>query len=359
MDGANPGTPIANSAAVQFNIYQNSTTGLGTNGAINHNTPTAPVTLNSGNPVNVTLAYNGTFLRETLTDTVTGQTFGTTHIVNLPQTVGNGGNAFVGFTGATGGVSATQTIENFQYTSGNVAPFVLTGAATPIAVTGFNRDHLLANGGDSGTNDTFGGGNHLFGNNLPANGNVTSAATNALTTGATTFQLADYAANNTLKLGGDTPATGTLTLTSPGHYQSLALLTSADSAGTNNPGTVTLHYSDGSISIEGYTTSDWFSATDNPRAGAGNAFAPNNQPGWIVANGSDQNPAFTMYEADLLADPTKTLTSLDFTQANGTGATGIFAVSGSLAAATPEPASLGLIALGAVGLLRRQRRSQG
>lgn len=124
--GATTRAAVSPSVAVAFNIYSSSTTGLGTNGALTLGNTSLAV-LGSGNPINITLAYNGTTLTETLTDTVnTANTSTFSYAVNLTSTLGSSGTAYVGFTGATGAATATQRISNFSYT---VVPEPATWAA--------------------------------------------------------------------------------------------------------------------------------------------------------------------------------------------------------------------------------------
>lgn len=107
-------TAVTPSAAVAFNVYNASTTGLGTNGALTLTNTTSNAVLYSGNPINVTLNYSGTTLTETLLDTTTNKSDSFTYSVNLITALGT--TAYVGFTGATGGTVSTQTISNFSYT---------------------------------------------------------------------------------------------------------------------------------------------------------------------------------------------------------------------------------------------------
>jgi hypothetical protein len=62
----------------------------------------------------VQLVYNGTTLTMTITDTVTQATYTTSFTINIPSTVG-GNTAYVGFTGGTGGLTATQEILAWTY----------------------------------------------------------------------------------------------------------------------------------------------------------------------------------------------------------------------------------------------------
>ena len=135
---------ITPSFAVELNIYQVSSTADTTNGVANqvHTVSnTGAVNLRSGDPINVTLAYNSEqyTLIETLTDTKTGATYSTIYSdINLanilgPNPVDSTNTAFMGFTGGTGGAEALQTITNFSYTtSANepAAPTLPTGATS-------------------------------------------------------------------------------------------------------------------------------------------------------------------------------------------------------------------------------------
>jgi hypothetical protein len=120
------GSPgIGKSVAVKFDLFDNTgeggdSTGLFTNGG----SPTTPATilgggvnLHSGDIFKVHMTYDGTTLAMTITDTVnTAQSFTTSWPINIPGTVG-GNTAFVGFTAGTGGLSSTQEIVTWTYTS--------------------------------------------------------------------------------------------------------------------------------------------------------------------------------------------------------------------------------------------------
>ena len=126
---------IGKSVAVKFDLFSNvgegnNSTGMYTGGAA----PTTPaitlaggVNLHSGDVFNAQLSYNGTTLTLTLTDTTTpADTFTTSWTVNIPTAVG-GNTAYAGFTGGTGGLTATQNILTWTYSTGTA----LTPAATP------------------------------------------------------------------------------------------------------------------------------------------------------------------------------------------------------------------------------------
>jgi len=119
---------INNSVAVKFGTFQypgdpsNSSTGLVVNGAAPRGgVTTGSVLLNSQNPKQVDLNYNGTTLTETVTDTLTGASFSTTFTVNIPLVIGSD-QAYLGFTASTGSPGASsfwelQDIGTWQFSS--------------------------------------------------------------------------------------------------------------------------------------------------------------------------------------------------------------------------------------------------
>jgi Legume lectin domain/Chitobiase/beta-hexosaminidase C-terminal domain len=113
---------LLSSAAVIFDLYSGSgnMTGLYTNGAAlsgsSIDMTSSGLSLHSGNPLNVTLNYNGTNLSMTITDSSTKASFSKSWAINIPSTVG-GNTAYVGFTGATGGLTAQQQITSWTYST--------------------------------------------------------------------------------------------------------------------------------------------------------------------------------------------------------------------------------------------------
>src|SRR5262249_8797415 len=77
------------------------------------------IDLHSSHTFTVNLAYDGTTLTETITDTVTKATFTTTYEVNIAGLVGSD-VGYMGFTGGTGGLTAVQDI--FSWTIQTTLP---------------------------------------------------------------------------------------------------------------------------------------------------------------------------------------------------------------------------------------------
>ena len=107
---------ISPSAAVEFNIYNGHTQGtnFATNGATGNYNSTSDVAFWNGDEIHVDLSYDGSVLTETLTDLANGATFTASYSVDLQQIVGTS-TAYVGFSGASGGATATQTVSNFFF----------------------------------------------------------------------------------------------------------------------------------------------------------------------------------------------------------------------------------------------------
>jgi len=116
---------IKKSVAVKFNFYNfdgegNDSTGVYTDGAL----PTLPtvnlapsgIELASGDTMQVTLTYNGTTLTMKLLDLVTKKAFAMSKAIDIPVIVG-ADKAYVGFTGGTGGLTASQKILTWVYTA--------------------------------------------------------------------------------------------------------------------------------------------------------------------------------------------------------------------------------------------------
>ncbi len=132
-------TGITNSAAFEMNLYSGANGGsgiqFGADGSTPDSTnPTKPyskagtINLTSGDPIYVQLNYHENILSVLLEDETTSATFETNYVADLPAIVG-APSAFVGFTGGDGGVAATQTVTDFQFTSTTPPILSLTRAA--------------------------------------------------------------------------------------------------------------------------------------------------------------------------------------------------------------------------------------
>jgi Chitobiase/beta-hexosaminidase C-terminal domain/Legume lectin domain len=119
QNGLAPGyQSLWNSVEVVFDLYNSNVTGLYTQGEwpSGNATSLSPVSLNSGHPLAVTLAYNSTAYTLTMTvvDTVNSNTFGpyTWTSINVPSVVG-GNTAYVGFTASGGGQKMNAFVNAF------------------------------------------------------------------------------------------------------------------------------------------------------------------------------------------------------------------------------------------------------
>ena len=137
LDSATGTGGISNSVAVKFDLYDNFGEGIDSTGLyINGASPTIPfvdmsgsgVDLHSGDVFDVHMIYGGTSLSMTITDTVTNAVFAHTWTIDIPGTIG-ATTAFAGFTGGTGGITATQNI--LTWTLGPT-PVVGFAPASPI-----------------------------------------------------------------------------------------------------------------------------------------------------------------------------------------------------------------------------------
>jgi hypothetical protein len=129
---------ILKSVAVKFNFYNYSgegsdSTGFYTNGQA----PVLPtidispsgIQLNSGDSIQATVSYTGLTLNLKLLDLVTKKTFTYSKSMNIPQIVG-ANTAYVGFTGGTGGLSSSQKLISWTYSTQAVHPSFSPGGGT-------------------------------------------------------------------------------------------------------------------------------------------------------------------------------------------------------------------------------------
>ncbi len=177
--GSNINTPgIAPSAGVGFNIYTGGQSGASSlyqlSGGMlvtsvsttNSFTPSTSVNLDSGDPIQVNVSYDGSSnLVVTLSDSTAGSSFSNVFSVgSLASTVGS--SAYVGFSGGDGGTTSTQKISNFSY-SYNAGAFTnVLSATTALSVAAGATLDL------SGNSQTVG--------SLAGAGTVTNYSANAL-----------------------------------------------------------------------------------------------------------------------------------------------------------------------------------
>jgi hypothetical protein len=137
---------ITNSAAFELNLYSGANGGTGIQFGTDGSTADSPnptahysspglIGVGSGDPIHVQLYYGQNVLTVSLEDPITGDTFVTNYAADLPSIVGSS-SAFVGFTGATGGVNSIQAVSDFQF-SYTTAPIlsVARGTAGSVVVS--------------------------------------------------------------------------------------------------------------------------------------------------------------------------------------------------------------------------------
>jgi hypothetical protein len=251
-------------------------------------------------------------------------------------------------------------------------------AATPLVVTGFNQDIVVENSApgagqnnqafvnatmDNGTLNT--GGTFYQQGTVGTTGGLPAAGTpvTSLFNPASTFVFQPYQGNNALLLAGQNAVsrTGTLTLAIPTPLTNLALFGATGNAGgaTNQNDTVTVTFADLGPPVSFTVNSlaqDWFNGNQAALQVAGRF---NNVVTGGIDNTGTTNPRIYEDDIDLSAFSTRPVSSITITfnatsanQNNG-GYNAIVAVSGTV---TPEPATLGLVAIASLPLLARRRR---
>lgn len=147
------------SVAIKFDLHDNAgegsnSTGLYLNGAA----PTVPaidltgsgIDLHSGDIIDTRITYDGKNLVLTLTDTTSLKTWSHSFTVDIPATVG-GNTAYVGFTAATGRLTADQEILSWTYIAAAPVqqpppPPVPAVPPVPGYAAGFNAVGMTTNG---------------------------------------------------------------------------------------------------------------------------------------------------------------------------------------------------------------------
>ncbi len=264
-------------------------------------------------------------------------------------------------------------------------------APTPITATGWNQDSILSpNANSTGPAAVTTAGTVSFGNGY--NGSSTlffgsgfandtkglptadtgtntfvSAATNTVTGGNTTFQLQDtlvtgsssagyVGTNNVLYLYNSTTglgAPGTLTLSTPTAYSSLAILATSANASSTTSGTFVVNFANGtSSSAFTFSAPDWGNGTGIASEAVPNGFDRYDSGASPTTGGH----TFGLYETDVALSGVEATTPITGITFNSGGAqTGVFAISG-VASPVPEPAVLPLMGIAGFGLLILKRR---
>lgn len=114
---------MARSLCIKWDIFGNAGEGFNSTGLYQDGaSPTVPaitldgtgIMLISQHPFSVTTTYNNPALTVTIRDTVTGATATQNYTIDIPRVVG-GETAYVGFTGATGGLTSIQEIQTWRW----------------------------------------------------------------------------------------------------------------------------------------------------------------------------------------------------------------------------------------------------
>ncbi len=159
---------IGNSVCIKFDIYSNANEGANSTGLfVNGQSPFTPSTdltssgidLHSGHVFDVTITYDGQAkaLNVTIKDASDHAKVATqSYNIDIAATIG-GPAAYAGFTGGTGGLTATQDILNWSYTStiasGPVSFYGLSSQPTAHAATTFGFPGATPSVSANGTSD--------------------------------------------------------------------------------------------------------------------------------------------------------------------------------------------------------------
>jgi autotransporter-associated beta strand protein len=210
---------ISPSLALALNIWSGNTVGtrIVTNGVVGPPyDPPAPVDLASGNPIRVTLAYDGaTTLVRTLQDLTTGDRFSATSTISSLTTTLGGTTALLGFTGGTGGAPAEQRISALAFDLGGsnrlpigTALTIASGATLDLGGGG-QRVASLADSGGGGGIVTNGGAGEAA---LRVEGSGSTSFSGVFSDGPSGITSLTKEGSGTLTLSGTSTATGTITV---------------------------------------------------------------------------------------------------------------------------------------------------
>lgn len=234
-----------------------------------------------------------------------------------------------------------------------------TALGSDIVVSGFNADVVRENasGAQSSRFDANGWSlvetGVVYGSTVAA-GLPSSRTFTSATGSGVIYHLGPYNAPNALRLGDGDPVSNSLTVM-PNKYQVLHFLAASGTSGAlptqAYTSDVTLNFHDGSVTIaNGLRDYDW-----DIRYGMGASYvALGGLNRYRVGTGQIQNQAvFGLYESTIdlqsLGLSSRVLEGITFN--NASDASNIMGVDGTV----PEPATLSLLVLGGVGLIRRRR----
>jgi autotransporter-associated beta strand protein len=394
---------IPNSVAAGLELYSDKLE-TGENGFLT-NVPADNTTpfLSQSTSDTITVVYNGP--AETLTETVVNNFNGATATItttgidlanDLSGNAGGTGYGYIGFTGSTGGLNDTQSISSFQFNNNGTtlpnSPTTNTLAITNQIVVLPAASSTIQLGGNATTNFSSGTVGPISigsGGTLAISGATAGGTHGLLATPSVTFSNASSGqldiANNALDITSQSLATVSAavasaykagTWTGPGITSSLAAsnsshltavgvmindttantsgslsgtaIYSAFDGGTPNDGDILVKYTYyGDANLDGKVDGSDYSLIDNG--------ALMHLTGWYngdfnydgVINGSDYtliDNAYNTQGASLAAEIGGSVASVTAQVAGGSS--------------VPEPTTLGLLAIGAAGLLGRRRRHQ-
>jgi len=109
---------VSNSIVLAFDLFNNAGPGIAfeTNGNTASYALTGSVFIGSGDPIDVAVNYANGIFKVSLTDTITLGTFATNYAPGPLTAILGSDLAYVGFSGADGGLTSIQTISNFVFT---------------------------------------------------------------------------------------------------------------------------------------------------------------------------------------------------------------------------------------------------
>ena len=235
--------------------------------------------------------------------------------------------------------------------------------ATPLAVTGFNRDLVVESNAVGPPYASYaveldpGEGMAFYQHGLPGKSYglpATGAFVSALD--GTLFQFQPYTANNALLLNTASGLTqGTLTLTTPAIYNSLSILAHSGTGG-GTPG-VTLRFTDGTTFVTNYYAPDWFANPGFALRGFERIILSS-----AVTQGAPNDPRFYQTTLNLVAlfgATNKPLASVTLSKAAGAAATAIYALSGIRGNQTNGPFAMAVMTNTPAGAVQTRAATLG